>query len=55
MSKREEMDYLHGKSLDIALGYIETEIRHLERRKLELEHISERLIARNDLFEKSDF
>ncbi|MBU2523326.1 MAG: hypothetical protein KKE23_03485 [Nanoarchaeota archaeon] len=38
--------------LDMALEYIEHEIRKLENRKDELEQMSERLIAKQDLLER---
>jgi len=52
-SKRGDVgECLHGKDLDMALEYIEEEIRVLERRKEELEQMSDRLMARQELFEK---
>ncbi len=51
-SKRVGSENLHGKGLDMALEYIECEIRTLERRKDELEQMSERIIAKSELFER---
>ena len=49
---RIKADELHGKGFDLALEYIDKEIRGLERRKEELERMSERLIAKHELFER---
>jgi len=46
------VEKVHGEGLDIALEYIENEIRKLECRKNELEQMSERLIAKHDLLER---
>lgn len=43
---------LHGKGLDLALDYIEKEIRKLDVRKDELESMMDRLMARQELFER---
>lgn len=52
-SKRgQDAERLHGKGLDMALEYIEAEIRKLEERKEELEQMSERLMAKHDLLER---
>lgn len=40
------------KGFDMALEYIENEIKKLENRKNELEQMSERLIAKQDLLER---
>lgn len=48
-------DYVSNQRLDMALEYIESEIRKLEVRKDELEQMSERLIAKHDLLERYSY
>ena len=48
----EEHEGLHDKGLDLAMEYIEKEIRKLDTRKDELECMMDRLMARQELFEK---
>ena len=48
----QRVEKVHGVGLDMALEYIENEIRKLETRKDELERMSERLIAKHDLLER---
>ena len=53
--KREDnlhMEQVNEGGLDMALEYIENEIRKLEGRKNELERMEERLIAKHDLLER---
>jgi len=50
-SKKEAVE-VHGRGLDLALEYIDNEIRELDRRKHDLEQMSERLIAKQDVFER---
>ena len=57
MAKPKRGDNLHigrvdEKGLDMALEYIENEIRKLESRKNELEQMSDRLLAKHDLLER---
>ena len=40
------------RGFDMALEYIENEIRKLESRKNELKQMSERLLAKHDLLER---
>ena len=50
-----QSDYVSNQRLDMALEYIESEIRKLEVRKDELEQMSERLIAKHDLLERYSY
>ena len=57
MAKPKRGDNLHiegvnGRGLDMALEYIENEIRKLDSRKNELEQMSDRLLAKHDLLER---
>ena len=45
-------DIVSNERLDMALEYIESEIRKLESRKNDLEQMSERLIAKHDRLER---
>jgi len=47
-----QIERVNEGGLDLALEYIENEIRKLEGRKNELERMEERLIAKHDLLER---
>ena len=52
VQRLEGYEDLRGKGFDLAIEYIENEIRDLDRRKEELENMEDKLMARQDLFEK---
>ena len=52
VQRLEGYEDLRGKGFDLAIEYIEKEIRDLDRRKEELENMEDKLMARQDLFEK---
>jgi hypothetical protein len=52
VQRLEGYEDLRGKGFDLAIEYIEKEIRALDQRKEELENMEDKLMARQDLFEK---
>ena len=52
VQRLEGYEDLRGKGFDLAIEYIEKEIRALDQMKEELENMEDKLMARQDLFEK---